>query len=74
MVRGGTLLARIEPVAGYDTSATAAVETLAFSGPLWDIRIDTAATALVRREDSGTEDFVVFGARAPPGDTAACYT
>ena len=48
----GTLTARIEPVAGYRTTATAAVEVLFFEAPYWEFAIDTTATSLMIPEGS----------------------
>ena len=54
---GGTLIAGVEAVTGYDTSDTAEVEVLVVPAPAWVVSIDPASLQLT--EGGGAQDVVV---------------
>ena len=54
---GGTLIAGVEAVTGYDTSDTAEVEVLVVPAPAWVVNIDPASLQLT--EGGGAQNVVV---------------
>ena len=62
--RSGTLVARLDGTAGYDTADTAEVEVVVFPNPMWNARLTEPPHVFI--EDGGTYEVEIEVAAASP--------